>query len=152
MKHLTLMFILILAISCNQKPNNENLVASNSFLIGKWTGDGKLFDVDINKEVGLIKIEIEIKEDNTIHGKIGEAQLINTSITEAKYGFGIKGELDSKLKTGVDLNKDHLIILFVVPEENRQDVTKSEANFHLKSNYTFDFSMRVGGVILTKEL
>lgn len=147
------MFILILIISCNnQNTDNGNLVASNPFLIGKWTGDGKLFDVDISKEIGLIKIDIEIKEDNSIHGKIGEANLINTSITESKYGFEIRGELNSKLKAGIDLNKDHLIILFVVPEENRQNLTKSDSNFHLKSNYTFDFSMRVGGVILKKEI
>jgi hypothetical protein len=153
MKNLAMMFILILAISCiDQNTDKGNLIASNPFLIGKWTGEGIFFDMDINKEVGPIKIEIEIKEDNSILGKIGEAQLINTNIAEAKYGFDIKGELDSELKKGTDLNKDHLIILFVIPEENRQDVTKSDSNFHLKSNYTFDFSMRVGGVILTKDL
>jgi len=152
MKNLTLMFILILAISCNQKPDNKNLVASNPFLIGKWTGEGRFLDIDLNDEIGLVKIEIEIKEDNTILGKIGEAHLINTSIIEAKYGFEIKVELNSKLKKGSDLDKDHLIILLVLPEENRVDVATSDANFHLKSNYTFDFSMRVGGVILTKEL
>lgn len=152
MKNLVMIFILTLAISCNsQNTDNGNLVASNPYLIGKWTGEGKFLDVDLNSEVGLVKIEIEIKEDNTILGKIGEAQLINTSITEAKYGFEIKGKLDTKLKKGSDLDKDHLIILLVFPEENREDKTSSDANFHLKSNYTFDFSMRVGGVILTKE-
>jgi len=42
------------------------------------------------------------------------------------------------------------LILFVVPEENREDMTTADANFHVKSNYTFDFGMRVGGVMLTK--
>jgi hypothetical protein len=152
MKNLAMMFILILAISCDQKPDNGNLVASNPFLIGIWAGEGRFLDIDLNNEVGVVKIEIEIKEDNTILGKIGEAQIINTSIIEAKYGFEIKGELDSKLKKGSDLDKDHLIILLVLPEENRVDVATSDANFHLKSNYIFDFSMRVGGVILKKEL
>jgi len=147
------MFILILAISCNnQNTDNENLIASNPYLIGKWTGEGRFLDRDLDKEIGIIKIEIEIKEDNTIHGKIGEAKLVNTRIAEAKYGFEIRGKLDSKLKNGNDLKKNHLIILLVLPEENRKDVTTSDANFHLKSNYTFDFSMRVGDVILSKEL
>ncbi len=151
MKNSALMLIFILAISCNHKPDNGNSVASNPFLIGKWAGEGRFLDINLNNEVGVVKIEIEIKEDNTILGIIGEAQLINASITETKYGFEIKGKLDSELKKGSDLNKDHLIILLVIPEENRKDVTKSDANFHLKSNYTFDFSMRVGGVLLTKE-
>ena len=153
MKNLALMFILTLVISCvGQNTDKENLVASNPYLIGKWTGEGKFLNVDLDKEIGIVMIEIEIKEDNTILGKIGEAQLINTSIAEAKYGFEIKGKLDSKLKNDSDLDKDHLIILLVLPEENREDVTTSDANFHLKSNYTFDFSMQVGGVILAKEL
>ncbi len=152
MRNLVMIFILILTISCsNQNADSENLVASNSYLIGKWSGEGKFLDGDLNKEIGVVMIEIEIKEDNTILGKIGEAQLINTSIEEVKYGFEIKGKLDSRLKSDSDLDKDHLIILLVFPEENRNDVTTSDANFHLKSNFTFDFSMRVGGVILTKD-
>ena len=153
MKNLAIMFILTLAISCNSQNTDEgNIVASNPYLVGKWTGDGKFLDVNLDKEIGIVKIQIEIKENNTILGKIGEANLVNTSITEAKYGFEISGKLDSKLKKESGLNKDYLIILFVLPKESRQDVTKSNANFQLKSNFAFDFSMQVGGVILTKEL
>ncbi len=152
MKNLAVMFILTLLISCvGQNTDNEILVASNPYLIGKWTGDGNFLDVDLDKEIGKIRIEIEIKKDNKILAKIGKAQLINTSIAESKYGFEIKGKLDSKLKDECDLDKDHLIILLVLPKQNKGDVLTSDANFHLKSNYTFDFSMRVGGVILTKE-
>ena len=145
------MFILILALSCSQRPGNGNLVSSNPFLIGKWTGEGRFFDTDLHAEVGLVKIEIVIKGDSAIHCKIGEALMINTSIAKTKYGFEIRGELVSTVKKGMDLDKNHLIILLVLPEEGRDDVTTSDANFHLKSNYFFDFSMRVGGVKLTKE-
>jgi len=152
MKNLAVFLILALAFSCDrQSTYNGKIVASNPYLIGKWIGEGKFLDVDLDKEIGSVKIEIEIKEDNTILGKIGEANLLNTSIGEVKYGFEIRGKLDSKLNQGSDLKKDCLIILLVLPEGNRQSVTKSDANFHLKSNFTFDFTMRVGGVILTKE-
>lgn len=152
MKDFASLLLLMLFISCgSQNTDNANIVASNPYLIGKWTGEGNFLDVNLNREVGLVKIEVEIKKDYTIHGKIGEAELIKTSITAAKYGFEIKGILNSKLKKKIDLDKDHLIILLVLPDKNRADASKSDANFHLKSNYTFDFSMRVGGVILTKE-
>jgi len=152
MKNLAMLFILTLLISCTgQNTMNENIIASNPYLIGKWTGEGRFLDQNLDKEIGAVKIEIEIKADNTILGKIGEANLINTSIEEEDFGFSILGILDSKLKDDSDLKKDHLIILLVLPEKNREDVITSDANFHLKSNYTFDFNMRVGGVILTKE-
>jgi len=141
---------LLLVMGCKQMPSDENLVTDNPFLLGKWTGEGKFFDADLNKEVGLVKIEIEIGEHNIIQGKIGEALLINTSIAEAKYGFAIKGELDSEFKKGIEPKKKFLLILLVLPEEGRSDVATSDANFHLKSNYTFDFTMRVGGVMLKK--
>ena len=143
---------LLLVMGCSEMPSNDNLVADNPYLLGKWAGEGRFFDTDLNSEVGLVKIEIEINEDNAVDCKIGEALLINTSIAEAKYGFEIKGELDTKLKKGIELDKKYLIILLVLPEEGRSDVSMSDANFHLKSNYTFDFNMRVGGVKLTKEL
>jgi len=153
MKIIAMMSILTIVLSCiSQNADNANLVASNPYLIGKWTGEGRFLDRDFDKEIGVVKIEIEIGGDNTIQGKIGEAKLINTSIAEEKFGFSISGILDSKLKNGSDSKKDHLIVLLVLPEENREDATTSDANFHLKSNYTFDFTMRVGGVILTKEL
>lgn len=151
MKYLSMLVLVILALSCSQRSGNGDLVSTNPFLMGKWTGDGRFFDTDLNTEVGLVRIEIEIKGDSAIHGKIGEAQMINTSIAKAKYGFAIKGELDSKLKKGMDLDKKYLVILLVLPEEGRADVNTSDANFHLKSNYAFDLSMRVGGVMLTKE-
>ena len=153
MKNSVIIFILILLISCSlQHENNENLVRSNFYLIGKWTGEGKFLDVNFDKEFGKVMIEIEIREDNTIIGKIGEAQINSKRIVEAKYGFEIRGILNSKLKNDKDFNKNRLVILLVLPDENREDVTRSDVNFHLKSNFIFDINMRVGGVILTKEL
>ena len=85
MRNLAMMVIMPLVISCSdQNTDQENLVASNPYLIGKWTGEGNFLDVDLNKEYGKVILEIEIKEDNTIIGKIGEAQLTNTSMVEAK--------------------------------------------------------------------
>ena len=155
MKNLGFIYFIALVISCtSQKSDNENLVASNPFLIGKWTGEGGFLNVDFNKEVGKVMLEIEINKDNTVSGKIGNARLMETSIKKVNYGFEIKGILDSRLDSRINKNKDlkknHLIILLVTPIKNSNDVMVSDANFHLKSNYIFDFTMRVGGVLLTK--
>lgn len=152
MKKLVFMFLMILLISCNgQKTGNKNLIASNPYLMGKWTGEGRFLNTSFSAEFGTVMFEIEIKEDNTISGKVGDAQLTKTSITRASYGFEIKGILDSKLKKDMDFKKKHLIILLVIPPESNIVVNLSDANFHVKNNYFFDINMRVGGVILTKE-
>ena len=57
----------------------------------------------------------------------------------------------SKIKKRGSEEKDHLIILLVTPEERKGGVVVSNANFHLKSNYLFDFGMRVGGVTLVRQ-
>lgn len=148
------LFILILStsiISCSeQSSNNEILFETHPFLEGKWTGEGRFFDVDLDENYGIIPVEIAIRRD-TVLGTFGKASLSETSITEADYGFEIKGLLDSEFSNKGNLEKDHLIILLVIPEENRDRVKSSEANFHLKSNYIFDFGMRVGGVNLIRE-
>lgn len=151
MKVLLFLILLVPAASCSdQSSNNETLLKSNPFLTGKWSGDARFFDVDLDEEIGTIPVEVIITKD-TVIGKFGNASLIETSIAEAEYGFEIRGELDSEFRNNDDLNKDHLVILLVIPEENRDRVKSSEANFHLKSNYIFDFNIRVGGVNLIRE-
>ncbi len=151
MKNLGLTFLIALVVSCTgQKSEIENIVASNPFLIGKWTGEGGFLDVNLDREVGKVMIEIEINNDNTVSGKVGDARLTQTSIEKANYGFQIKGVLDSRIKKNKNVKKNHLIILLVTPLKNSNNVIVSDANSHLKSNYIFDFNMRVGGVMLTK--
>ncbi|MDH3323218.1 MAG: hypothetical protein OEM04_09525 [Flavobacteriaceae bacterium] len=145
------LLILTLLISCVDKNmDQENIIDANPYLIGKWTGEGNFLDVKLNYEIGKVIIEMEIKEDHTIVGRIGDAKLVDTNIRKANFGFTIRGKLDSKFKKDSDLEKDHLIILLVLPEKDREKSTTSSANFHLKSNYIYDSSMRVGGVLLTK--
>ncbi len=152
MKKLGLIFFISMVISCTgQKSEIDNIVASNPFLIGKWTGEGGFLDVNLDKEVGKVMIEIEINNDNTVSGKIGDARLTKTSIEKADYGFEIKGVLDSRIRKNKNVKKNHLIILLVKPLKNSSDVMVSDANFHLKSNYIFDLNMRVGVVQLSKE-
>ena len=152
MKYFLFVFSICLTTSC--QPNNEKtdfIVENYPYLLGKWSGEGRFLDVDLHEKVGSVNLTVEIKEKDIITGSLGEANLKNTTINNAKYGFEIRGILDNKVESKMTLSKDHLIILFVLPKENRENVKLSDANFHLKTNYIFDFGMRVGGVILNKE-
>jgi hypothetical protein len=153
MRFISLMLAFIFLISCeDQSQNNKEVINTNPFLIGSWTGEGRFLDVDLANDLGMVFIKTEIKENGKIIGSIGDADLIRTKIRVAKFGFEIRGELSSKINRNSSFDKDHLIILLVLPEENRSEIISSEANFHLKSNYTFDAGMRVGSVILLKDL
>jgi|GEM_PF-1324625 len=150
---LSLFAMIIAFISCDaQKPERENLTGSYPFLSGKWSGTGKFLDVGLAKELGNVDLYVEIRNDNTVLARIGNSSLLETSIEKTDKGFEIKGLLDKPLSNNKNvLKKDHLIILLVNPVQSGNGVFVSDANFHLKSNYTFDFSMRVGGVVLSRE-
>jgi hypothetical protein len=147
-----ILIIFTIVVSCtgNQK-ENEKIISSNPFLVGTWKGQGRFMDVSLNHEMVPIVFDFNINKDGSIKGKVGDANLTKTSIEKANYGFEIKGVLDSKINKDHELSRRHLIILLVLPEENRENASYSDANFHLKNNFFFDFAMRVGGVGLTKE-
>jgi hypothetical protein len=152
MRYIIKIMMVLLLLSCGQNgPSSDEIIDSNPYLIGNWTGVGGFMDMKFAKSMGDVPFNILITKDHEITGTIGEAQINNMKISVASYGFGIKGILNSTIKEGVDFDKDHIIILLVLPEDNRQNVSSSSANFHLKTNYIFDFSMRVGGVQLVKE-
>ena len=148
----SILLLTILVLFCTgQAAEKESLVAANPVLIGKWTGQGRFLDVALDKDLGKVPIEVEINKDNTVTGRIGDAKLTQTSIKKARYGFEIHGILDSKINKNKSEKKDHLIILLVTPVKDKDGALVSDANFHLKSNFTLDLNMHVGGVMLKKQ-
>lgn len=141
------LFLTVLVLACTGLAAGEgNIIAANPSLIGKWTGEGKFLDVAMDKEFGAVPLTVEINRDGTIAGRIGDATLTQTSLHKARYGFEIHGILDSRVRKDKAEKKDHLIILLVSPSKDKDGVLVSDANFHLKSNYTFDLTMRVGEI------
>ncbi len=151
MKILYVALVALFIASCNWvSSKNENIVADNPYLVGTWEGQGRLMDTDVNEKIGDIKIKIVIDSDQKITLSVGEVMAENIKIERASYGFDIFGELHKEISTTYPLGKSYIIILLILPKEDRDKTDLSLANFHLKTNYFFDFSMRVGGVALEK--
>ncbi len=151
MKRLLLCILVISFVSCNtQKVDTAKLIDENTFLIGTWKGNGKFLDAELQQTLAAIPIELDVKPDHTIQLFVAGIQLSNISINKAKYGFEIKGELSDDVSPKKVSDKKHFILLFVLPENADSNLSKVDANFHLKSNFTFDATMRVGGVVLSK--
>ncbi|MGI9530473.1 hypothetical protein [Lutimonas sp.] len=151
MKKLLSMLIFFVLASCVVGgAGQKEIITNNPELLGDWEGVGGFLDIKTAKQMGDISLKIHIDENNQITGSIGDAKINGMKLTEANYGYEIRGVLDAKVKEGVDFEKDHLIILLVLPKEQDRFTETIDANFHLKSNFVFDFGMRVGGVYLTK--
>jgi hypothetical protein len=151
MKTLYVALLALLITSCNWiSSENENIVAENPYLVGNWEGKGRLMDVDVTDKVGDIDIKIVIESDQNISLTVAGIIAENVKIEKANYGFDIFGELNEAISKTTPLGKSHIIILLVLPKEDRDKTDLSLGNFHLKTNYFFDFSMRVGGVALQK--
>ncbi|MGB0807258.1 MAG: hypothetical protein ACPGRC_11240 [Salibacteraceae bacterium] len=151
MKAFTLVLMALVFLSCSNsiKPN-EQVISEHPFLIGKWAGTGNFLNQEFDKEIGPLHIVISIS-NKKINAIFNNQELKNVTIQPTNYGFEIQGkltnELNSKLKTG----KDKLVVLLVIPEVNQESTNEVDANFHLKNNFNFDYSMKVGGVNLKKE-
>ena len=151
MKRFLAIFLIVLMFSCVQDNSSpKEILDASPFLIGKWEGTGGFFDKDLNNIMGEVSIKINITSPEHITVAIGEARLKEIEMHKTNYGIELKGLLDKNIKDSIDLNKDHVIFLLVFQGENLEDLKVIDANFHVKTNYFFDFSMRVGGVMLKK--
>ena len=59
-------------------------------------------------------------------------------------GFEIRAILEGSLKERISYKKDHFIIFGQIAD------SEMDFNYHLKSNFIFDFSMNVCGVNLKR--
>lgn len=152
MKILYFALLALLMTSCDWvSSENENIVAENPYLMGTWEGQGRLMDVNVTDKVGDINIKIVIESDQKILLNVGEVMAENVKIKRANHGFDIFGELNEEISKTHPLDKSYIIVLLVLPKEDRDKTDLSLGNFHLKTNYFWDFGMRVGGVALQKK-
>lgn len=151
MKNLMYLLMSSVLISCLAEGlSQEEIIENNPELIGNWYGVGGFLDMDAAKKLGDVSLEFSIFEEKPITGTIGDATISEMTLSEASYGFEINGILNSRIKEEVDFEKNHLIILLVLPKGQDRVGNTIDANFHLKSNFVFDFDMKVGGVYVSK--
>jgi len=142
---ITSLFVLLNLNSCLQDTPKETKIVLDPVLTGYWTGEAQFINVDLNAELGKVPIKISISEENTIRGSFGEAKLSNGTMTLEDGRFDLVAHLDGMINSEFGLYKRFVVIFGTIPVGN--DIN---AEFHLKSNLFFDFSMRQGGVDLVK--
>jgi hypothetical protein len=131
-----MVFVLIIA-SCAKDP-----YIGSTNLYGKWNGNGEFNNVKLNQKAGEFHFDIEITNDNSVTGTIGDAKIIDSKIGrhitfKEKDGNNLKCKLEGKIHDSLDFKKKISILMYVEGKE------KTWTNFY--------YGGRVGGVTLTKE-
>lgn len=111
-----------------------------ALLPGKWTGTGRYYETSLQRQSEAPRFDLDIAPDLTVSGTVGQARLVPArprAIGERiDYYLELEGSVASDQKVR---GKDHLVILVT-----RLTAESLEADFHLKSGFSFDFTMHPG--------
>lgn len=124
------------------------LVAFNAYaqiavqpeFIGHWKADARLFDKHIRAQANPLPAELVFDQNFTLSGKVGNALVPPTkpiSITSSRVEYWIT--LNKPVRDIAELNKLRMVVII-----SRGPAATLDADFHLKSRFGFDRSIRVG--------
>lgn len=111
-----------------------------SDIVGRWSADARLFDRHIRARTTPLEAQLVFADDHTLTGRIGSARIPQTrpfSATTTRLEYRVR--LDRPVHEHPDLKKDHLLIIVTLSPASGLD-----ADFHLKSRFGFDPTIRVG--------
>lgn len=114
--------------------------AAQSRIVGSWTADARLFDKRIRARATPLEAKLSFSEDHALSGRIGDADIPPTrphSKSPKKLMYRVL--LPRPVRDLDELRKDHMIIIVTLGAGVTLD-----ADFHLKSRFGFDPTMRAG--------
>ena len=117
---------------------------------GTWAGEGRFYDRDLNAEYGTFAVAFEVHPDGTVRGTVGRARLTDGVIKSRPEDFLVEATLTGAVFEDGSLpdeHKDRVVFILEPPEGAAAD---TRGDFHLKTNLTFDVSMRAGALTLTR--
>ena len=131
---------------CSLAIGQDDTTNLNQF-IGDWHGEGHFYNTNMDSEAGNVRFTLRITPDMEITGMVGNAEFIDAEIEVDNWnnGYSIKGTVVGQIFPNSDFHKKYLILLL---NEVQDDITVGD--FHLASNFFFDFSMRPGALTLRR--
>lgn len=116
---------------------------------GSWAGKACFLDRHLHREYGGFSVALEIHPDNSVTGSVGAATLLGGVVTRRRDDYLIRARLEGPVfAAGSFLGEDKDCVVFILEPPQR---TGTKGNVHLKTNYAFDFNMRVGGLALSRQ-
>ena len=112
-----------------------------SMLSGHWTGSGRLYQVKMDEKCGPIAFDLWFDAHRALAGTVGRARIVPAMPRIENKRVDYYAVLDSKVCPDDEEGKNHLVLLIT---ETSDKVFR--ADFHLKSNFGFDWSMHPGSL------
>ena len=117
-----------------------------SGLVGRWAGSGTFFNRDLHAKVGPVPFVAEFTTESAGTGRVGQAVLQDVRVVRSMRDYvEVRAKLSGFIGQDPALAKDRLVLVIT-----KLDATTIQAEFHLKSNFTFDPRMREGRVTLRR--
>jgi len=116
---------------------------------GSWAGQACFLDRHLHREYGGFPVALEIHPDNSVTGSVGAATLSGGVVTSRRDDYLIRARLEGPVFSAGSLpgeEKDCVVFILEPPQS-----ADTKGNIHLKTNYAFDFHMRVGGLALSRQ-
>ncbi|MBN2344827.1 MAG: hypothetical protein JXO51_00445 [Candidatus Aminicenantes bacterium] len=116
-------------------------------LLGKWRGEGKII-VSWCKQK-QIAVELEIRPDRTVRGRIGDAELENAVIAPNSWllvwlgnpEYAVEARLNGPLVKAEDIRRNSLVILLDVKDDHLQgDLHTHDSKFGDRDTMMFSVS------------
>lgn len=117
----------------------------SSTLSGRWTGPGRFLNVRFQKTFGAVTFDLAISDDLILTGTVGGARILPCKPTARNGRQDYKAELEGVIRPEDAFRKRRLVLLVTHIEGS-----SLEADFHLKTNFLLDWSMRVGQLKATR--
>jgi hypothetical protein len=138
---------LVLAFTTLFPARTTSQALAPSGLVGRWTGSGTFFNRDFHTKVGPVPFVAEFATASAGTGRVGEAILQDVRVVRSTRDYvEVRAKLSGFIGQDPALAKKDRLVLVIT----KLDATTIQAEFHLKSNFTFDPRMREGRVTLTR--
>jgi hypothetical protein len=116
-------------------------------LVSRWTGSGSFFNRDLRAKVDPVPFVAEFTAKGAGTGRVGQAILQDARVVRSTRDYvEVRAKLSGFIGLDPALAKDRLVLVIT-----KLEATTIQAEFHLKSNFTFDPRMREGRVTLTRD-
>ena len=116
-----------------------------SKLVGRWSGTGTFFNAELRKKADSLPFELDIAPDRSGSGRVDAVDLREVRVKPTRDYVEVRAKLARPIRSDRALAKDRLVLVVTALSDSTV-----EAEFHLKTNFVYDLTMREGRVLLTR--
>ncbi len=136
----------LLAVSgCASFAQLPESALDSAALAGLWTGTARMYEVKLDKAVGRIPVSLNIANDRTLTGMVGQASILPAMPPKSAKRVAYYARLSGAVYAGAPARMDYVVFLITGTRHDRLS-----GDIHLKSRFGFDPGMHPGSLELVR--